>query len=65
MGVLGKALVRVAVLDQAGNAKIWCNSRGDFEGFQCDCTMAPRRRPREGVAEQVTRQEAGDAPPPQ
>ncbi|MQL74574.1 hypothetical protein Taro_006946, partial [Colocasia esculenta] len=28
-------------------------------------TMAPRRRPREGVAEQVTRQEAGDAPPPQ
>ncbi|MQL90944.1 hypothetical protein Taro_023545, partial [Colocasia esculenta] len=27
--------------------------------------MAPRRRPREGVAEQVTRQEAGDAPPPQ
>ncbi|MQL95106.1 hypothetical protein Taro_027764 [Colocasia esculenta] len=36
----------------------------------CSCvllavTMAPRRRPREGVAEQVTRQEAGDAPPPQ
>ncbi|MQM08251.1 hypothetical protein Taro_041104 [Colocasia esculenta] len=29
------------------------------------CTMAPRRRPREGVADQVTRQEAGDAPPPQ
>ncbi|MQM10955.1 hypothetical protein Taro_043853 [Colocasia esculenta] len=28
-------------------------------------TMAPRRRPREGVAEQVTRQEVGDAPPPQ
>ncbi|MQL87111.1 hypothetical protein Taro_019649, partial [Colocasia esculenta] len=28
-------------------------------------TMAPRRRPREGVAEQETRQEAGDAPPPQ
>ncbi|MQL75053.1 hypothetical protein Taro_007425, partial [Colocasia esculenta] len=28
-------------------------------------TMAPRRRPREGVAEQVTRQEAGDALPPQ
>ncbi|MQM23682.1 hypothetical protein Taro_056749, partial [Colocasia esculenta] len=28
-------------------------------------TMAPRRHPREGVAEQVTRQEAGDAPPPQ
>ncbi|MQM01033.1 hypothetical protein Taro_033784 [Colocasia esculenta] len=28
-------------------------------------TMAPRRRPREGVAEQATRQEAGDAPPPQ
>ncbi|MQL81141.1 hypothetical protein Taro_013605 [Colocasia esculenta] len=27
--------------------------------------MAPRRRPREGVAEQATRQEAGDAPPPQ
>ncbi|MQL78128.1 hypothetical protein Taro_010563 [Colocasia esculenta] len=27
--------------------------------------MAPRRRPREGVAEQVTRQEVGDAPPPQ
>ncbi|MQL84907.1 hypothetical protein Taro_017412 [Colocasia esculenta] len=26
--------------------------------------MAPRRRPREGVAEQATRQEAGDAPPP-
>ncbi|MQL85093.1 hypothetical protein Taro_017617 [Colocasia esculenta] len=28
-------------------------------------TMAPRRHPREGVAEQATRQEAGDAPPPQ
>ncbi|MQL69704.1 hypothetical protein Taro_002019 [Colocasia esculenta] len=28
-------------------------------------TMAPRRRPREGVAEQATRQEAGDASPPQ
>ncbi|MQM19941.1 hypothetical protein Taro_052955, partial [Colocasia esculenta] len=28
-------------------------------------TMAPRRRPREGVAEKVTRQEVGDAPPPQ
>ncbi|MQM12965.1 hypothetical protein Taro_045886 [Colocasia esculenta] len=28
-------------------------------------TMAPRRRPREGVAEQATRQEAGDALPPQ
>ncbi|MQL71314.1 hypothetical protein Taro_003611 [Colocasia esculenta] len=28
-------------------------------------SMAPRRRPREGVVEQVTRQEAGDAPPPQ
>ncbi|MQM11664.1 hypothetical protein Taro_044573, partial [Colocasia esculenta] len=27
--------------------------------------MAPRRRPREGVAKQATRQEAGDAPPPQ
>ncbi|MQM15616.1 hypothetical protein Taro_048564, partial [Colocasia esculenta] len=49
MGARGKALDRVAVLDRAGNAS----------------TMAPRRRPREGVAEQVTRQEAGDAPPPQ
>ncbi|MQM01104.1 hypothetical protein Taro_033847, partial [Colocasia esculenta] len=29
------------------------------------CTMAPRRRPREGVAEQAIRQEAGDAAPPQ
>ncbi|MQL83911.1 hypothetical protein Taro_016408 [Colocasia esculenta] len=28
-------------------------------------SMAPRRRPREGVAEQVTRQEVGDALPPQ
>ncbi|MQL77689.1 hypothetical protein Taro_010110, partial [Colocasia esculenta] len=28
------------------------------------CSMAPRRRPREGVAEQATRQEVGDAPPP-
>ncbi|MQM22654.1 hypothetical protein Taro_055710, partial [Colocasia esculenta] len=27
--------------------------------------MAPRRRPREGVAEQATRPEVGDAPPPQ
>ncbi|MQM18524.1 hypothetical protein Taro_051520 [Colocasia esculenta] len=27
--------------------------------------MAPRRRPREGLAEQATRQEVGDAPPPQ
>ncbi|MQL76061.1 hypothetical protein Taro_008433 [Colocasia esculenta] len=60
MGVRGKALVRVAVLDRAGNAKIWCDSHGDFGG-----TMAPRRRPREGVAEQATRQEAGDSPPPQ
>ncbi|MQL69796.1 hypothetical protein Taro_002137 [Colocasia esculenta] len=76
MGARGKTLVRVAVLDRAGNGKIWCNSRGDFEGFRRDwwlfrsfwgvlSTMAPRRRPREGVAEQATRQEAGDAPPPQ
>ncbi|MQM12554.1 hypothetical protein Taro_045474 [Colocasia esculenta] len=28
-------------------------------------SMAPRRRPREGVAEQATPQEVGDAPPPQ
>ncbi|MQL97362.1 hypothetical protein Taro_030056 [Colocasia esculenta] len=28
-------------------------------------SMAPRRRPREGVAKQVTRPEIGDAPPPQ
>ncbi|MQM18783.1 hypothetical protein Taro_051776 [Colocasia esculenta] len=28
-------------------------------------TIAPRRRPRERVVEQATRQEAGDAPPPQ
>ncbi|MQL87041.1 hypothetical protein Taro_019569 [Colocasia esculenta] len=28
-------------------------------------SMAPRRRPREGVAEQATHQEVGDAPPPQ
>ncbi|MQL80292.1 hypothetical protein Taro_012741 [Colocasia esculenta] len=72
----GKTLVRVAVLDRAGNVKIWCDSCGDFEGFRRDwwvfrsfwgilSTMAPRRRPREGVAEQMTRQEAGDAPPPQ
>ena len=27
--------------------------------------MAPRRRPKEGVAEQATRPEVGDAPPPQ
>ncbi|MQL74898.1 hypothetical protein Taro_007260 [Colocasia esculenta] len=46
MGARGKTLVRVAVLDRAGNMKIWCDSRGDFEGFQRDCTMAPRRRPR-------------------
>ncbi|MQL83083.1 hypothetical protein Taro_015566 [Colocasia esculenta] len=76
MGAHGKTLVRVAVLDRAGNAKIWCDSRGDFEGFRCDwwlfrsfwgvlSTMAPRRRPREGVAEQETRQEDGDTPPPQ
>ncbi|MQM00820.1 hypothetical protein Taro_033562 [Colocasia esculenta] len=37
-----------------------------FTVLCCDATtMAPRRRPREGVAEQATRQEAGDAPPPQ
>ncbi|MQM09623.1 hypothetical protein Taro_042498 [Colocasia esculenta] len=65
MGARGKTLVRVAVLDRAGNAKIWCDSCGDFEGFRRDCTMAPRWRPREGVVEQATRQEAGDAPPPQ
>ncbi|MQL68771.1 hypothetical protein Taro_001046, partial [Colocasia esculenta] len=76
MGARGKTLVRVAVLDRAGNTKIWCDSRGDFEGFRRDwwlfrsfwgvlSTMAPRRRPREGVAEQATRQEARDAPPPQ
>ncbi|MQL85550.1 hypothetical protein Taro_018071 [Colocasia esculenta] len=34
--VRGKALVCVAVLDRAGNAKIWCDSHGDFEGFWCD-----------------------------
>ncbi|MQL78415.1 hypothetical protein Taro_010848 [Colocasia esculenta] len=34
--VLGKALVRVAVLDRAGIAKVWCNSHGDFEGFRRD-----------------------------
>ncbi|MQL90040.1 hypothetical protein Taro_022617, partial [Colocasia esculenta] len=28
-------------------------------------SMAPRRRPRERVAEQATLQEVGDAPPPQ
>ncbi|MQM06224.1 hypothetical protein Taro_039045, partial [Colocasia esculenta] len=28
-------------------------------------SMAPRRRPREGVAEQATRPKVGDAPPPQ
>ncbi|MQM18855.1 hypothetical protein Taro_051854 [Colocasia esculenta] len=28
-------------------------------------SMAPRRRPREGVAKQATRPEVGDAPPPQ
>ncbi|MQM03490.1 hypothetical protein Taro_036276 [Colocasia esculenta] len=126
MGVLGKDLVRVAVFDRAGNAKIWCNSCGDFEGVpvqsvavreflkrsedaECNSvlcvflvvvlsrspwspfstarvkrrgktsrgpdaresvcsvhtTMVPRRRPREGVAEQATRQQGGDAPPPQ
>ncbi|MQM18382.1 hypothetical protein Taro_051373, partial [Colocasia esculenta] len=36
-----------------------------FAAFRSDNTMAPRRRPREGVAKQVIRQEAGDAPPPQ
>ncbi|MQL72459.1 hypothetical protein Taro_004791 [Colocasia esculenta] len=30
-----------------------------------EITMAPRRCPREGVAEQATRHEVGDAPPPQ
>ncbi|MQL73072.1 hypothetical protein Taro_005407 [Colocasia esculenta] len=37
----------------------------DFGLVLCSSTMAPRRRPREGVAEQATHQEAGDAPPPQ
>ncbi|MQL91566.1 hypothetical protein Taro_024183, partial [Colocasia esculenta] len=36
-----------------------------FRELRILTTMAPRRRPREGVAEQATRQEAGDAPPPQ
>ncbi|MQM16590.1 hypothetical protein Taro_049550 [Colocasia esculenta] len=31
----------------------------------CHRSMAPRRRPREGVAEQAIRPEVGDAPPPQ
>ncbi|MQL78497.1 hypothetical protein Taro_010925, partial [Colocasia esculenta] len=62
MGARGKALDRVEVLDRAGNGRILCDSHGVFGGFR---TMAPRRRPREGVAEQVTRQEAGDALPPQ
>ncbi|MQL68111.1 hypothetical protein Taro_000439 [Colocasia esculenta] len=31
-----EALVRVAVIDRAGNTKIWCDSRGDFEGFRRD-----------------------------
>ncbi|MQM16210.1 hypothetical protein Taro_049164 [Colocasia esculenta] len=34
-------------------------------GVGAPYAMAPRRRPREGVAEQATRQEPGDAPPPQ
>ncbi|MQM03071.1 hypothetical protein Taro_035842 [Colocasia esculenta] len=33
--------------------------------YSVHTSMAPRRRPREGVAEQATRQEVGDAPPPQ
>ncbi|MQM00710.1 hypothetical protein Taro_033453 [Colocasia esculenta] len=36
MGARGKTLVRVAVLDRAGIVKIWCDSRGDFEGFRRD-----------------------------
>ncbi|MQM08417.1 hypothetical protein Taro_041272, partial [Colocasia esculenta] len=39
------------------------------ESLWCACalaaSMAPRRRPAERVVEQATRQEAGDAPPPQ
>ncbi|MQM06192.1 hypothetical protein Taro_039013 [Colocasia esculenta] len=34
MGARGKALDRVAVLDRAGNTRIWCDSRGVFEGFR-------------------------------
>ncbi|MQL70453.1 hypothetical protein Taro_002761 [Colocasia esculenta] len=45
----------LAAIDMAVN--LLCPSRLN--------TMAPRRRPREGVAEQATRQEAGDAPPPE
>ncbi|MQL83219.1 hypothetical protein Taro_015707 [Colocasia esculenta] len=33
-GAHGKTLVRAAVLDGAGIVKIWCDSQGDFEGFQ-------------------------------
>ncbi|MQL80604.1 hypothetical protein Taro_013067 [Colocasia esculenta] len=33
--------------------------------YSVHTSMTPRRRPREGVAEQATRQEVGDAPPPQ
>ncbi|MQL95248.1 hypothetical protein Taro_027917 [Colocasia esculenta] len=46
----------LAAIDQAVN--LLYPSRLKF-------SMAPRRRPRERVAEQATRQEVGDAPPPQ
>ncbi|MQL93114.1 hypothetical protein Taro_025750 [Colocasia esculenta] len=54
--MMSAAYLILAAIDMAVN--ILCHSKLEF-------AMAPRRRPREGVAEQVTRQEVGDAPPPQ
>ncbi|MQM07644.1 hypothetical protein Taro_040487 [Colocasia esculenta] len=48
----------------SGRQWVFVDSRSRRFGIRA-CSMAPRRRPREGVAEQVTRPEVGDAPPPQ
>ncbi|MQM22061.1 hypothetical protein Taro_055110 [Colocasia esculenta] len=54
---MGNAVYLIlAAVDQAVNPL--CPSRLKF-------SMAPRQRPREGVAEQATHPEVGDAPPPQ
>ncbi|MQM15771.1 hypothetical protein Taro_048722 [Colocasia esculenta] len=54
--MMSAVYLMLAEIDVAVN--LLCPSRLEF-------SMAPRRHPREGVAEQATLQEVGDAPPPQ
>ncbi|MQL88194.1 hypothetical protein Taro_020756 [Colocasia esculenta] len=62
----GRQSVGGSVGDQRCGRRLTSNAgSGSLQFGIRACSMAPRRRPREGVAEQATRQEVGDAPPPQ